>query len=100
MPLRPGIPEKQTHDYLRHGTTTLFAAFEVATGRVPDACYQRHHHQEFLAFLKQVAAKAYPRVRLHLVCDNYATYKHPVVQAWLASTLGSPCTSPRPRGPG
>ena len=83
LPLRPGIPEKQTHDYVRHGTTTLFAALEVATGKVVDACYPRHRHQEFLAFLKQVA-KAYPRVKLHVVCDNYATHKHPAVTAWLA----------------
>ena len=52
LPLRPGIPEKQTHDYVRNGTTTLFAALEVATGRVTDRCVPRHRHQEFLAFLK------------------------------------------------
>jgi len=83
LPLRPGIPEKQTHDYVRHGTTTLFAALEVATGKVTDACYPRHRHEEFLRFLRQVA-KAYPRKRLHIVVDNYATHKHPAVQAWLA----------------
>ena len=82
LPLRPGLPEKATHDYVRHGTTTLFAAWEVATGKVTDACYARHRHQEFLAFLKQVA-KAYPRVKLHVVCDNYGTHKHPAVVAWL-----------------
>jgi transposase len=83
LPLRPGLPEKATHDYLRHGTTTLFAALEVATGKVTDACHPRHTHLEFLAFLKQVA-KTYPRVKLHIVCDNYGTHKHPKVQAWLA----------------
>jgi transposase len=83
LPLRPGLPEKATHDYVRHGTTTLFAALEVATGKVTDACYPRHRHTEFLRFLKQVA-KAYPRVELHIVADNYATHKHPAVQAWLA----------------
>jgi len=83
LPIRPGLPEKRTHDYVRHGTTTLFAALEVATGKVTDACFPRHRHQEFLAFLKQVA-KAYPRVELHVVCDNYGTHKHPVVKAWLA----------------
>jgi transposase len=83
LPMRPGLPEKATHDYVRHGTTTLFAALEVATGKVTDACYPRHRHDEFLRFLKQVA-KAYPRVQLHIVCDNYATHKHPTVQAWLA----------------
>jgi transposase len=83
LPLRPGLPESRSHDYVRHGTTTLFAALEVATGRVVDACYDRHRHQEFLRFLKQVA-KAYPRRKLHVVCDNYATHKHPAVKAWLA----------------
>ncbi len=82
LPLRPGLPEKQTHDYVRHGTATLFAALEVATGRVTDACYPRHRNQEFLRFLKQVA-KAYPRKKLHIVCDNYATHKHPNVATWL-----------------
>ncbi|MDP9409169.1 MAG: IS630 family transposase [Actinomycetota bacterium] len=83
LPVRPGQPERHTHDYRRHGTTTLFAALEVATGRVTDACYDRHRHQEFLAFLRQVA-KTYPRRQLHVVCDNYATHKHPAVRAWLA----------------
>jgi len=82
LPMRPGVPERQTHDYVRNGTTTLFAALEIATGKVLDACYPRHRHQEFLRFLKQVA-KAYPRVKLHVVCDNYATHKHPAVKAWL-----------------
>ena len=83
LPMRPGLPEKATHDYVRHGTTTLFAALEVATGKVTDACYDRHTNAEFLDFLKQVA-KAYPRVKLHVVGDNYATHKHPTVKAWLA----------------
>ena len=82
LPLRPGLPESRTHDYIRHGTTTLFAALEVATGKVVDACYDRHRHQEFLRFLKQVA-RAYPRRELHVVCDNYAAHKHPAVTAWL-----------------
>ena len=82
LPIRPGVPEKQTHDYKRNGTTTLFAALEVATGRVTDRCFDRHTHAEFLTFLTQVA-KAYPRVQLHVVADNYATHKHPKVKAWL-----------------
>jgi transposase len=76
-------PEQRTHDYVRHGTTILFAALEVATGHVLDQCQPRHRHQEFLAFLKQVAA-AWPRRQLHVICDNYATHKHPRVRAWLA----------------
>jgi hypothetical protein len=83
LPMRLGIPERQTHDYVRHGTTTLFAALEIATGHVEQACLPRHRHQEFLRFLKQVA-KAYPRRTLHLVVDNYATHNHPAVRAWLA----------------
>ncbi len=83
LPIMPGVPEKQTHDYVRHGTTTLFAALEVATGRVEQTCLPRHRHQEFLIFLRQVA-KAYPRIKLHLVVDNYATHKHPAVKTWLA----------------
>src|SRR6476469_8368581 len=70
LPILPGGPERQTHDYVRNGTTTLFAALEVATGRVEQLCLSRHRHQEFLTFLRQVA-KAYPRVQLHVVCDNY-----------------------------
>jgi transposase len=83
LPSTPGLAERRTHDYKRAGTTTLFAALEVATGRITaDACYPRHRRQEFLAFLKQVA-KAHPRVSLHIVCDNYATHKTPQVAAWL-----------------
>ena len=82
LPMGVGRPEAQTHDYVRHGTTTLFAALDIATGQVTDACFDRHRHQEFLRF-KQVA-QAYPRVELHVVCDNYATHKHPTVKAWLA----------------
>jgi hypothetical protein len=64
LPLRPGNPERRTHDYVRHGTTTLFAALEVATPKVTDQCFPRHRHGEFLAFLKLVA-KAYPRRQLN-----------------------------------
>ena len=70
LPMRPGIPERHSHDYIRHGTTALFAALEVATGTVTDACYPRHRHGEFLRFLNKVAA-AYPGEQLHVVCDNF-----------------------------
>ena len=83
LPLRPGLPERATHDYVRHGTTTLFAALEVATGKVTDACSERHRHDEFLDFLKKVA-RSYSRRELHVVVDNYSTHKHPDVEAWLA----------------
>ncbi|MBA3867203.1 MAG: IS630 family transposase [Solirubrobacterales bacterium] len=83
LPVRPGLPEKATHDYKRNGTTTLFAALEVATGTVTDRCYDRHGKAEFLDFLKLVA-KAYPRRKLHVVLDNYHTHKHDDINRWLA----------------
>jgi transposase len=84
LPLMPGLAARRTHDYKRHGTTTLFAALEVATGKITaDACSPRHRHQEFLAFLKKVAA-AHPGVPLHVVLDNYGTHKHAEVRKWLA----------------
>jgi transposase len=84
LPMQPGFPERRTHDYVRHGTSTLFAALEIATGTVTAACKPRHRHQEFLAFLKQVA-RAYPDTDLHLVMDNYAAHKRPEIKAWLAA---------------
>jgi transposase len=84
LPLRPGLAARRTHDYKRHGTTTLFAALEIATGKITaDACYPRHRHQEFLRFLKKTAA-AHPGADLHIVLDNYGTHKHPGVRRWLA----------------
>ena len=83
LPMQPGHAEQRTHDYVRHGTTTLFAALEIATGRITGVCKNRHRHQVFLAFLKHVA-RAYPDGELHLVMDNYAAHKHPNVNAWLA----------------
>jgi len=71
------------HDYVRHGTTTLFAALNIAAGNVTTTCQPRHRHQEFLRFLKQIA-KAYPHRELHLVMDNYAAHKKPEVRDWLA----------------
>ena len=83
LPLKKGRAETMTHDYKRNGTTTLFAALEIATGRVVDECYDRHGKAEFGAFLRKVA-KAYPRRQLHVVVDNYHTHKHAEIQAWLA----------------
>jgi transposase len=84
LPMQPGHAEQRTHDYVRHGTTTLFAALEIATGKVTGLCKKQHRHQEFLAFLKHVA-RTYPGVELHLVMDNYTTHKHAKVKAWLAA---------------
>jgi transposase len=86
--MQPHLIERRSHDYIRHGTTTLFAALNVATGQVTAALKPRHRHQEFLAFLRQVE-RAYPdgpdAGELHLVMDNYAAHKHPKVRAWLAA---------------
>jgi transposase len=84
LPLQPGLPERRTHDYIRHGTTTLFAALNIATGAVTARCQPRHRHQEFLRFLRQVA-RAYPDRELHLVMDNYAAHKRVEVRDWLAA---------------
>jgi transposase len=84
LPLRPGIPAQMTHDYKRHGTTSLFAALEVATGKVHGRCYRRHRHQEFLEFLNSLARR-YPGREMHLICDNYGTHDHPSVRQWLAA---------------
>src|SRR5215212_11057535 len=84
LPMQPGHAEQRTHDYVRHGTTTLFAALEIATGQVTGLCKGRHRHQEFLAFLKHLA-RAYPGRELHLVMDNYAAHKRVEVGDWLAA---------------
>ena len=82
LPMQPHLIERRSPDYVRHGTTTLFAALEIATGQVTAALKPRHRRQEFLAFLKQVA-RAYPEAELHLVMDNYAAHKTGEVRAWL-----------------
>ena len=82
LPLRPGIPERQTHDYVRHGTTTLFAALELLEGKVIGTCMPRHRHMEFLAFLDQIDRSVSKRREIHLVMDNYGTHTHPKVHAW------------------
>jgi transposase len=84
LPMQPGLPERRTHDYIRHGTTTLFAALNIATGTVTARCQPRHRHQEFLRFLRQVA-RAYPDRPLHLVMDNYAAHKRVEIRDWLAA---------------
>jgi transposase len=83
LPLKKGRSGTMTHDYKRHGTTTLFAALDVATGKVIHECMPRHRHQEFLRFLKSVEKGADPNLELHFILDNYATHKHPKVKAWL-----------------
>ncbi|MFI5295914.1 MAG: IS630 family transposase [Thermodesulfovibrionales bacterium] len=83
LPLKKGRCGTMTHDYKRNGTTTLFAAIEVAQGKVVGQCYARHRHQEFLKFLKRLDAEFPSEIKLHVVMDNYGTHKHPKVQGWL-----------------
>lgn len=83
LPLRPGIPAKQTHDYMRHGTTTLFAALNMLDGTVIGDCMPRHRHQEFIRFLQIIDTKTPSDLDLHLIVDNYGTHKHPRVQRWI-----------------
>src|SRR6202162_4419406 len=85
LPLRPGLPERQTHDYQRHGTTTLFAALNVLEGTVIGECQSRHRHQEFLRFLDRIDRSVGGGVDIHLVLDNYGTHKHPEVKKWLSA---------------
>jgi transposase len=86
---QPGLPLKKgrcgtfTHDYVRHGTTTLFAALEILEGKVIGQCFPRHRHQEFLRFLRRLDEKFPETLKLHLVLDNYGTHKHPKVKSWL-----------------
>jgi transposase len=84
LPLKKGRAETMTHDYKRNGTTTLFAALNVLDGQVIGQCQQRHTHAEWLKFLKKIDRKTPKDKTLHLIVDNYATHKHPVVQEWLA----------------
>jgi transposase len=83
LPLYPGRCATMTHDYKRNGTTTLFAALDVLEGRLIGQCMPRHRHQEFIKFLKRIDAETPPELDLHLIVDNYATHKHPKVEAWL-----------------
>ncbi len=84
LPLAPGIPERRTHDYMRHGTTTLFAALDIATGQVIGQLHRRHRSLEFLKFLRTIEASVPADLDVHLVLDNYGTHKTPTVRAWFA----------------
>ena len=83
LPMGLGYVEGVTHDYVRHGTTTLFAALDVGSGEVLAQCKRRHRHQEFLAFLKHIDQNVPTDLDVHLICDNYATHKHPKVIEWM-----------------
>ena len=84
VPMVKGRAATMTHDYKRHGTTTLFAALDVLTGQVIGSCLPRHRHQEFLTFLRRIDRQVPKGLAVHLILDNYATHKHPEVKAWLA----------------
>ena len=84
LPLAPGIPERRTHDYMRHGTTTLFAALDIATGEVIGELHRRHRSAEFLKFLRTIEANVPADLQVHLVMDNYGTHKTAAIKAWFA----------------
>jgi transposase len=84
LPLAPGVAERRTHDYERHGTTSLFAALDLATGRVIGQLHRRHRSQEFLAFLRTIEANVPAKLDVHLILDNYGTHKTPTIKAWFA----------------
>ena len=83
LPMRPGLPELRTHDYRRHGTTSLFAALDVATGTVIGAMHRRHRSTEFRSFLERIDREVPAALDIHLVLDNYATHKTPAIHRWL-----------------
>ena len=84
LPMMPGVPERRTHDYSRHGTTTLFAALNIATGKVIGELHRRHRSREFLQFLRTIDEAVPKKLDVHLVMDNYGTHKTPTVKRWLA----------------
>ena len=85
LPMMPGMPERRTHDYVRHGVTTLFAALNVATGEVTGSIHRRHRAAEFKKFLTKLDTDIPAELDIHLICDNYATHKTPTVAKWLAA---------------
>ncbi|QDO89735.1 IS630 family transposase [Ornithinimicrobium ciconiae] len=85
FPMMPGMPEKRTHDYVRHGTTSLFAAFNIADGTVISSLHRRHRALEFKKFLTKIDTEVPDDLDVHLVCDNYGTHKHPSIKKWLES---------------
>jgi transposase len=84
LPMMPGLPERRTHDYSRHGTTTLFAALNIATGKVIGQLHRRHRAKEFLQFLRTIEQAVPQKLEVHLVMDNYGTHKTPSIKGWLA----------------
>ena len=85
LPMMPGMPERRTHDYVRHGTTTLFAAMNTADGTVITSLHRRHRATEFKKFLIKIGTEVPDDLDIHLICDNYGTHKHPIIKTWLAA---------------
>ncbi len=100
LPLMPGMPERRTHDYVRHGTSSLFAAFNIADGTVISEIHRQHRAVEFRKFLVAIDKAVPAGLEVHLVCDNLATHKTAAIRDWLARHPASTCTSPRPDHPG
>ena len=96
LPIMPGVPGRRSHDYVRHGTTDLFAAFNIADGTVISQLRRHHRAAEFKTFLARIDKAVPAGLEVHLVCDNLATHKTPEIRAWLPVTPGSACTSRRP----
>jgi transposase len=84
LPMMPGMPERRTHDYVRNGITTLFAAFDTGTGEVISSIHRRHRAAEFRKFLAKIDQEVPEHLDIHLICDNYGTHKTPATKAWLA----------------
>ncbi len=103
FPMMPGMPEKRTHDYFRHGTTTLFAALNTADGSVISSLHRKHRATEFLSFLSKIDSQVPEDLDVHLICDNYQTHKTPTIRNWLQAHPrfhASTCISPPPTPPG
>jgi transposase len=100
LPMRPGQAERRTHDYVRHGTTSLFAALDVASGRVIGECHRRHRSREFLRFLDTIDHTVSNELDIHLILDNYGTHKTAQVRRWFARHPRFHCTSLPPARPG
>ncbi len=83
LPVLPATPARRSHGYVRNGTTSLFAALDMATGKVISSVHRRHRHQEFLKFLKKIDAEVPAGLGVHLICDNYGTHKTPEIKKWL-----------------
>ena len=98
--MMPGMPERRSHDYYRHGITSLFAAFNIADGTVISELHRQHRAAEFKKFLTAIDKAVPAELDVHLVCDNYGTHKTPAIRTWLARHPRFTCTSPRPGHPG